>query len=257
MISIVSPAKSLNFDDSCSVKMHSQCVFLKDSRLLVNDLKKYSPKQISDLMKISYKLGVLNANRYNNWSLPFNESNAKQAVFAFQGDVYQGLEIDSFSQDDLCYAQDHFRILSGLYGLLKPLDLIQAYRLEMGTSFQNKRGKNLYEFWNSSITEHLNKELELSKSQCLLNLASNEYYKAIQPKALNATVITPVFKDWKNGQYKIISFFAKKARGMMAAYQLKNKINNPEDLKGFDTAGYTFNDDMSKGNQLVFTRKQA
>lgn len=255
MISVVSPAKSLNFDDSSSVKMFSQCSFLKKSQLLVNDLKKYSPKQISDLMKISDKLAVLNADRYNNWSLPFNERNAKQAAFAFKGDVYIGLEIDSFSKDDLNYAQDHFRILSGLYGLLKPLDLIQAYRLEMGTSFQNKRGKNLYEFWNSSITKHLNKELELSKSQYLLNLASNEYYKVILPKTLNATVITPVFKDWKNGRYKIISFFAKKARGMMAAYQLKNKIKNPEDLKGFDTAGYTFNDDMSQGNQLVFTRR--
>ena len=255
MISVVSPAKSLNFDDSSSVKIFSQCSFLKKSQLLVNDLKKYSPKQISDLMKISDKLAVLNADRYNNWSLPFNERNAKQAAFAFKGDVYIGLEIDSFSKDDLNYAQDHFRILSGLYGLLKPLDLIQAYRLEMGTSFQNKRGKNLYEFWNSSITKHLNKELELSKSQYLLNLASNEYYKVIHPKTLNATVITPVFKDWKNGRYKIISFFAKKARGMMAAYQLKNKIKNPEDLKGFDTAGYTFNDDMSQGNQLVFTRR--
>ena len=257
MISIVSPAKSLNFDNSCSIKMYSQCSFLKDSQILVNDLKKYTPKQISNLMKISDKLGTLNADRYSNWSLPFNEDNAKQAAFAFQGDVYQGLKIDSFSQDDLIYAQDHFRILSGLYGLLKPLDLIQAYRLEMGASFKNKRGENLYEFWNSIITEHLNKELELSKSLYLLNLASNEYYKVIQPKALNTTVITPVFKDWKNGQYKIISFFAKKARGMMAAYQLKNKINNPEDLKGFDTAGYTFNDDMSQGNQLVFTRKRA
>lgn len=255
MISVVSPAKSLNFDDSSSVKIFSQCSFLKKSQLLVNELKKYSPKQISDLMKISDKLAVLNADRYNNWSLPFNERNAKQAAFAFKGDVYIGLEIDSFSKDDLNYAQDHFRILSGLYGLLKPLDLIQAYRLEMGTSFQNKRGKNLYEFWNSSITKHLNKELELSKSQYLLNLASNEYYKVILPKTLNATVITPVFKDWKNGRYKIISFFAKKARGMMAAYQLKNKIKNPEDLKGFDTAGYTFNDDMSQGNQLVFTRR--
>ena len=257
MISVVSPAKSLNFDNSCSIKMFSQCYFLKDSQILVNDLKKYTPRQISDLMKISEKLGTLNANRYNNWSLPFNEDNAKQAAFAFQGDVYQGLKIDSFSQDDLIYAQDHFRILSGLYGLLKPLDLIQAYRLEMGASFKNKRGKNLYEFWNSILTEHLNKELELSKSLYLLNLASNEYYKVIQPKTLNTTVITPIFKDWKNGQYKIISFFAKKARGMMAAYQLKNKINNPEDLKGFDTAGYTYNDDMSQGNQLVFTRKQA
>ena len=208
-------------------------------------------------MNVSDKIAALNADRYKNWSLPFDESNAKQAAFAFQGDVYQGLEIDSFSEENLIYAQDHFRILSGLYGLLKPLDLIQAYRLEMGTSFKNKRGKNLYEFWNSIITEHLNKELELSKSLYLLNLASNEYYKVIQPKTLNTTVITPVFKDWKNGQYKIISFFAKKARGMMAAYHLKNKINNPEDLKGFDTAGYTFNDDMSQGNQLVFTRKQA
>ena len=257
MISIVSPAKSLNFDDSCSIKIYSQCAFLKDSQLLVNDLKKYSPKQISDLMNVSDKLGLLNVDRYKNWSLPFNEGNSKQAVFAFQGDVYKGLEIDSFSQDDLIYAQDYFRILSGLYGLLKPLDLIQPYRLEMGTSFKNKRGKNLYEFWNSKITEHLNKELELSKSKYLLNLASNEYYKVIQPKALNATVITPVFKDFKNGQYKIISFFAKKARGMMASYQLKNKINNPEDLKGFDMGGYIFNDNMSKGSQFVFTRKRS
>ena len=227
-----------------------------DSQLLVNDLKNHSPKQISKLMKVSDKLGVLNAERYNNWSLPFNEENSKQAAFAFQGDVYQGLEIDSFSKDDLNYAQDHFRILSGLYGLLKPLDLIQAYRLEMGTSFQNERGRNLYDFWNTSITEQLNKELKLIKSQYLLNLASNEYYKVIQPKSLNATIITPVFKDWKNGQYKIISFFAKKARGMMASYQLKNKINNIEDLKNFNTAGYVFNDNMSQGNQLVFTRKQ-
>ena len=256
MISIVSPAKSLNFDDSCSVKMYSQCSFLKDSQLLVNDLKKYSPKQISDLMKVSDKIGLLNADRYKNWSLPFNEGNSKQAVFAFQGDVYQGLEIDSFSEDDLIYAQDYFRILSGLYGLLKPLDLIQPYRLEMGTSFKDKRGKNLYDFWNTRITEHLNKELELSKSQYLLNLASNEYYKVIQPKGLNATVITPIFKDFKNGQYKIISFFAKRARGMMASFHLKNKINNPEDLKSFNMAGYTFNDDMSIGNQLVFTRIQ-
>ena len=257
MISIVSPAKSLNFDGSFNIKMYSQCSFLKDSQLLVNDLKKYSPKQISDLMNISDKLGLLNADRYNNWSLPFNEDNSKQAVFAFQGDVYKGLQIDSFSQDDLIYAQNYFRILSGLYGLLKPLDLIQPYRLEMGTSFKNNRGKDLYEFWNSRITEQLNKELKLSNSQYLLNLASNEYYKVILPKVLNATVITPVFKDFKNGQYKIISFYAKKARGMMASYQLKNKINNPEELKGFNMAGYFFNDDMSKGNQLVFTRKQA
>ena len=222
---------------------------------MVNNLKKHSPKQISDLMKISDNLGTLNANRYNNWSLPFNEGNAKQAAFAFHGDVYQGLKIDSFSQDDLYYAQDHFRILSGLYGLLRPLDLIQAYRLEMGTSINNKRGKNLYDFWNSSITKHLNKELEFSKSQYLLNLASNEYFKVIQPQNLNATIITPIFKDWKNGQYKVISFFAKKARGMMASYQLKNKIRNPEELKNFDSGGYIFNDNMSKEYQLVFTRK--
>ena len=256
MISVVSPAKSLNFTDSSSVKIYSQCAFLEDSQILVTDLKKHTPKQIADLMNVSDKIAALNADRFKNWSLPFDESNAKQAAFAFQGDVYQGLEIDSFSEENLIYAQDHFRILSGLYGLLKPLDLIQAYRLEMGTSFQNKRGKNLYKFWNNIITKQLNKDLEISKSEYLLNLASNEYYKVIQPKFLNATIITPVFKDWKNGQYKIISFFAKKARGMMASYQLKNKINNPEDLKSFNTEGYTFNDEMSKGNQLVFTRKQ-
>lgn len=257
MISVVSPAKSLNFDNPCIDKVYSECCFLNDSQLLINDLKKLSPQQISGLMKVSDKLGQLNADRYKKWSRPFNSENAKQAAFAFQGDVYQGLDIDSFSEDDLIYAQGHFRILSGLYGLLKPLDLIQAYRLEMGTSFKNKRGKNLYEFWGNRLTEKLNKEIEENESQYLLNLASNEYYKAIKPKQLNASVITPIFKDWKNGQYKIISFFAKKARGMMAAYQLKNRINNPEDLKGFDTGGYLYNADMSHDNQLVFTRKQA
>lgn len=257
MISVVSPAKSLNFDEPCAIKVHSECCFLNDSKLLINDLNKLNPQQISALMKVSDKLGELNADRYKKWSLPFNSENAKQAAFAFQGDVYQGLEIDGFSEDDLIYAQTHFRILSGLYGLLKPLDLIQAYRLEMGTSFKNKRGKNLYEFWGNRITEKLNKEIEESESKYLLNLASNEYYKVIRPKKLNTTVITPVFKDWKNGQYKIISFFAKKARGMMAAYQLKNRIKNAEDLKGFDRGGYFYNADMSHDNQLVFTRQQA
>lgn len=256
MISVVSPAKSLDFGTPSRVKDFTEPVFLKESQILVNDLKKCSPDQLSVLMKISDKLGVLNAERYNGWSSPFTLSNAKQAVFAFQGDVYKGLEIESFSKDDLKYAQNNFRILSGLYGMLKPLDLIQAYRLEMGTSFKNEKGKNLYDFWGTSITEQINRDLNKQKSETLLNLASNEYFKVIKAKQLQATVITPVFKDWKNGQYKIISFFAKKARGMMASYQIRNKILRIDDLKGFDRDGYLYNEDISQGNNLVFTRKQ-
>jgi uncharacterized protein len=256
MISVVSPAKSLDFDTSSGIKEFTQPAFLKESEVLINDLKKYSPVQLSALMKISDKLGALNTERYDEWETPFTLNNAKQAVFAFQGDVYQGLEIETFSKEDLKFAQSNFRILSGLYGVLKPLDLMQAYRLEMGTSFKNKNGRNLYDFWGASITEYLNRELKEQSSEVLLNLASNEYFKVIKSKQLNARIITPVFKDWKNGQYKIISFFAKKARGMMASYQLKNRINNHEDLKGFGAAGYLYNNDLSYGDDLVFTRKQ-
>lgn len=254
MISIVSPAKSLDFETPANTTHFSQAAFLKESEVLVQDLKKQSPQQLAQLMRISDKLAHLNADRYLAWKQPFSLANAKQAVYAFQGDVYQGLDANSFTEEDLSFAQEHFRILSGLYGVLKPLDLIQAYRLEMGTPFKNKKGKNLYAFWGKQLGEHLASELN---GEVLLNLASNEYFKAVDLKALNTRVITPVFKDWKNGQYKVISFFAKKARGMMAAYQIKNRLTDPEGLKAFDAGGYQYDESLSKGDEWVFSRKQA
>ena len=176
-------------------------------------------------------------------------------MFAFNGDVYSGLDSNSFSEDDFNFSQQHFRILSGLYGLLKPLDLMQAYRLEMGTKLDNVRGANLYQFWGDIITNELNQALAEQGDDVLINLASNEYFKAVNKKSLNATIITPQFKDWKNGQYKIISFFAKKARGLMARYIIQNQISNVEQVKDFDLAGYQFSCDLSQGNELVFTRK--
>ena len=256
MISIVSPAKSLNFDLLQTEIGFSQCAFLNDSQMLVNQLSALNTNEVSELMNVSINLAELNSRRFKEWSLPFNTHNSKQAAFAFKGDVYKGLKIESFSNEDLNYAQNHFRILSGLYGILKPLDLIQPYRLEMGTSLENSNGKNLYEFWGNKLTNRLNKDIKDSESTYLLNLASNEYFKAVKPKDVKAKIITPVFKDWKNGEFKIISFFAKKARGLMASYQLKNKIKNPNDLKGFNEEGYVFNEDMSNNNDYVFTRIQ-
>ena len=206
-------------------------------------------------MKISPKLAELNRDRYQTWSRPFKKSNAKQAVLAFKGDVYIGLDVDSFSEDNFTYAQDHLRILSGLYGLLRPLDLMQPYRLEMGTRLKNSEGSNLYEFWDMQITDKLNKELKKHKSQALLNLASNEYFKSVKPKELKVDVITPVFKDWKNGQYKLISFFAKKARGLMAAWVVKNQITDPDELVNFDVDGYSYNFEESDALNPVFLRK--
>jgi cytoplasmic iron level regulating protein YaaA (DUF328/UPF0246 family) len=206
-------------------------------------------------MGISDKLGVLNYDRYQEWSTPFTEDNAKQAVLAFNGDVYTGLDANSFKADEFKFAQKHLRILSGLYGLLKPLDLMQPYRLEMGTKFANQRGKDLYQFWGETITEALNKQLKSVKSDVLVNLASNEYFKSVKPKLLNAEVITPVFKDWKGDKYKIISFYAKKARGLMAAYIIKNKLTDVEAIKGFDYEGYCFNEGMSSAKEWVFTRQ--
>ena len=238
MISIVSPAKSLDFNLFQTEIGFSQCAFLNDSQELVNQLTALNATEVSELMNVSINLAELNSRRFKEWILPFNKHNSKQAAFAFKGDVYKGLNIESFSNEDLTYAQSHFRILSGLYGILKPLDLIQPYRLEMGTSLENSKGKNLYEFWGSKLTKSLNKDIKDSESTYLLNLASNEYFKAVKPKDIKADIITPIFKDWKNGEFKIISFFAKKARGLMASYQLKNKIKNPNDLIGFNEEGY-------------------
>lgn len=229
--------------------------FLKESKQLIGELRALSPHGISSLMSISDKLGVLNYDRFAAWKTPFTPANAKQAIFAFQGDVYTGMQADAFSAEDIAFAQNHLRILSGLYGLLRPLDLMQAYRLEMGTSFANARGKNLYEFWGDTITQAINKQLKQLQSDVVINLASTEYFGAVKPKLLNADIITPVFKDQKNGQYKIISFFAKKARGMMAAYIIQNRITQPENIKHFTTAGYQFQPAMSSKSEWVFTRE--
>jgi len=257
MLVLISPAKTLDFETPWKLKNISQPQFLQESQLLIDQLRKLPATKIGALMSISEKLSVLNADRFLNWHLPFTPENAKPAILAFRGDVYTGLDADSFLAKDFTFAQKHLRILSGLYGLLRPLDLIQAYRLEMGTGFVNSRGKNLYEFWGDKITEQLNSELSSQKKPTIINLASNEYWSVVKPAKLQADVITPIFKDQKNGQYKIISFFAKKARGLMSAFIIKNQIKHSDELKYFNLEGYTFNKKMSKGNEWVFTRKES
>ncbi len=250
---VISPAKTLDFETDCGHNKFTENEFLDDAQLLINEIQKLSSKQLGSLMKLSDKLANLNCDRYQSWSLPFNEENAKQALFAFQGDVYQGLDAQSLTKAQVNFAQKHLLILSGLYGILRPLDLMQAYRLEMGTKFKNKRGKDLYEFWGNKLEENVNQRLK-KKDSVLVNLASQEYFKAINPKKLNTSIITPVFKNKKNGEYKMIALFAKKARGMMVRYAIDNKITDVEDLKGFDYEGYKFSKKLSSEQELVFTR---
>jgi uncharacterized protein len=257
MLIVISPAKTLDYDTAPITEEFTQPEFLKESRKLISELKKLSPAEISSLMKVSDKIGHLNFLRFNDWKTPFTLKNAKQALLAFKGDVYTGIDAETFSKQDLKFAQKHLRMLSGLYGVLRPLDLMQAYRLEMGTQFENKQGKDLYEFWGAKITDQINKDLKASKSKYLINLASNEYFKSLQADDIDAEIIVPVFKDYKNGQYKIISFFAKKARGLMSAYIIKNRIKNPEDIKKFNIDGYKFSKSESKDNNWVFLRKSA
>jgi uncharacterized protein len=256
MLIVISPAKTLDFETAPVTKDFTQPEFLKESRKLISELKKLSPSEVSSLMKISDKLGTLNYLRFGEWKTPFTLNNAKQALLAFKGDVYTGINVDSFSNQDLKFAQKHLRMLSGLYGVLRPLDLMQPYRLEMGTQFKNKQGKDLYEFWGLKITEQINKDLKASKSKYLINLASNEYFKSLQTDDIDAEIIVPVFKDYKNGKYKIISFFAKKARGLMSAYIIKNKLKDPEDIKAFKVDGYKFYKSESSDTNWVFQRKQ-
>ncbi len=256
MLSVISPAKTLDFETPATTTIHSQPDFLDRSRELVRVLRDYSPQQLSELMGISDKLAGLNAARFAEWRPPFDPQNAKPAAQAFQGDVYVGLEASTFSDDDNDFAQRHLRILSGLYGLLRPLDLIQPYRLEMGTRLPTPAGKDLYAFWQSTLAEALDRAIAESGSKVLVNLASNEYFKAIDAKRLDARVITPVFKDEKNGQFKIISFYAKKARGLMAAWMIRQRLDDPAGLRDFDVAGYAFNPAMSEGDTLVFTRRE-
>ncbi len=254
MLTVISPAKSLDYETPIKTKKFSEPDFLDESETLIEELRELSPPDIESLMKISPKLADLNYGRFLNWQRPFDTDNARQSIFAFTGDVYQGLDNHSFKAKDVDFCQKHLRILSGLYGLLRPLDLMQAYRLEMGTKFENNRGKNLYAFWGEQITDKLNDELKKQKSDVLINLASNEYFKSVKPKQLNATIITPNFKDLKNGQYKIISFYAKKARGLMAAYIMKNGITDPEKLKAFDSEGYYFSPEQSTDTDWIFLR---
>nr|WP_299243773.1 peroxide stress protein YaaA [uncultured Halomonas sp.] len=257
MLSIISPAKTLDFETPPSTEQYTQPDYLEQSMALVEILRGYSPQQLAELMSISDKLAGLNTARYDEWSPPFTLDNAKQAIQAFQGDVYTGLEASTFNTYDNAFAQDHMRILSGLYGLLRPLDLIQPYRLEMGTRLPNAAGKDLYAFWRDRLTRDLETAIAHSGSNVLVNLASNEYSRAIDIKRLSARVITPVFKDAKNGQYKIISFYAKKARGLMSAWLIRNRVDSPDAIKTFDVAGYRFNSTMSEGDTLVFTRDEA
>ncbi len=256
MLIVISPAKTLDFETAPTTKDFTEPEFLKESKKLISELKKLNPAEVSSLMKISDKLGTLNYLRFNEWKTPFNLKNAKQALLAFKGDVYTGIEAETFSNQDLKFAQKHLRILSGLYGVLKPLDLMQAYRLEMGTQFENKQGKDLYEFWGGKLTGQINNDLKAAKSKVLINLASNEYFKSLQANDIDAEIIVPVFKDFKNGKYKIISFYAKKARGLMSAYIIKNRLKKPEDIKGFNVEGYKYSKSESSGNNWVFLRKE-
>lgn len=254
MLMVVSPAKTLDFESEWSLPGSTKPRLLKQSAQLIQQLRDLSPQDISALMKISDKLGLLNFDRFQAWDTPFTVKNARPAVQAFKGDVYTGLEAETFSPEDMDFAQAHLRILSGLYGLLRPKDLMQAYRLEMGTKFANSGGKDLYQFWGGQITDLLNKDL--ADNQVLINLASNEYFRAVQPRDLKVPVITPVFKDRKNGQYKIISFFAKKARGLMAAWVIRQRLDLPEALKDFDVDGYSYVASASDASTLVFHRDE-
>lgn len=249
---VISPAKSLNFEKELPTETFTQASFLKEARQVHQVLKQKSPKELSELMAISDKLADLNWQRNQDWKTPFTTKNARPAVYAFDGDVYTGLDAYSIPPSKLEGLQDKLRILSGLYGLLKPLDLIQPYRLEMGTKLPIGERKNLYEFWKETVTKALNKELK--KDELFINLASNEYFSAVDVKALKVPVITPDFKDYKDGKLKMISFFAKKARGMMVRYIIDTNAQTIEDLKGFNYDGYQFDANLSKGNHLVFTR---
>ena len=256
MLIVVSPAKTLDYESRPKTKVFTQPDFLDRSQELITRLRKMSSTDISQLMSVSQKIADLNVDRYKTWNRKFTEKNAKQCVLAFKGDVYTGLDAESFSSKDFSFAQKHLRVLSGLYGLLRPLDLMQPYRLEMGTKLVTKHGKNLYEFWGSIITEGLNAQLKKIKSDYLINLASNEYFKAVKPKELNAEIITPAFKEFKNGEYKMIGIYAKKARGMLSRYIIQNQLTNPEDIKSFNEEGYKFNKKLSKDNTWVFSRNR-
>ncbi len=262
MLLLLSPAKSLNFEpikdglagDTASALPHTLPHFAKPTAQLMTELKKYSPQEIAELMSLSDALSSLNVARYLAWRPKFTAQNAKQAILAFNGDVYAGFDAASMNTDDLVWAQDHVCILSGLYGVLRPLDWMQPYRLEMSTKLVTASAKNLYEFWGTQISDYLNQRLQTDATPVIINLASQEYFKSVDVKALKARVIECVFEEYKNGQYKIISFMAKKARGLMARYVVTHRIMTPHKLKGFNLAGYAFDANVSTPDRLVFRR---
>lgn len=257
MLMVISPAKDLDFSPAPRQTLWTQPDFLPDAAALIEVCRRLTPADLSRLMHISDKLAGLNVARFASWHLPFAPDNAKAALFAFNGDVYQGLQAQSLTDPQLDYAQQHLRILSGLYGVLRPLDLMQPYRLEMGTGLANPRGKDLYQFWGDRVTRLLNQQLEQSQAPFLLNLASQEYFKVVKPKQLAKPLLNVHFKDQKNGQYKIISFFAKKARGLMARYVIEHKVDSVEALQNFCVAGYRYSPELSKAHELTFLRDEA
>ncbi len=254
MLIVLSPAKSLDLESPSTTEAHTIPEFIPQAGALIDVLRDYSPAQIGALMKLSDALSSLNVGRYAHW-LP-DHAEARQAIMSFNGDVYTGFDVRSLDSAALGFAQDRVRILSGLYGLLRPLDRMHPYRLEMGTKLANPQGKDLYAFWGETITAALNRQLAATGSTALVNLASEEYFKSVKPKLLDAPVINPVFEDWKNGKYKIISFFAKRARGMMARYAVEKGITDPERLKKFDVDGYAYEAGLSSANEWVFRRRQ-
>ena len=254
MLMVISPAKTLDYTSTPVTRRFTQPEHLDQAQLLINQLRKLTPAQIAELMSLSDPLAGLNAARYTSWQQPFSAENARQALLAFKGDVYTGLHAEDFSDADFDFAQQHLRMLSGLYGVLRPLDLMQPYRLEMGTKLANTRGKDLYAFWGERITGWLNQALAEQGDSVLLNLASNEYFSAVKRKTLQARIIDTEFRDLKNGQYKIISFYAKKARGLMARYVIKNRIRDPQALQQFDLQGYRYCAEQSGVDKLVFLR---
>ena len=256
MLALISPAKTLDYESALPTDQHTLPRLLAQSQQLVDLSRKLSASEIASLMSVSEKIAQLNVARFRDWNADLNFSNARQAMYAFKGDVYTGLNAYALSADDIDFAQQHLRMLSGLYGLLRPLDLMMPYRLEMGTKLSNPHGHNLYEFWGEQITQLINQDLQSSNATVLLNLASDEYYKSVQPNQINAEIIKPVFLDQKNGQYKIISFYAKKARGLMARYMIENKVKKVEDLQAFQSDGYYFDADSSLKGELVFKRDE-
>jgi cytoplasmic iron level regulating protein YaaA (DUF328/UPF0246 family) len=255
MLFLLSPAKKLDYDSPVKLQDHTQPLFVKQSALLIDVLKKKPAADIAALMSLSDTLAELNVERYASWKPKFTQSNSRQAALAFNGDVYGGLQAATLTAAQMKWAQEHVAILSGLYGVLRPLDLMQPYRLEMGTKLETPRGKNLYQFWGTSIADYLNERLEGERKPVIVNIASDEYFKSVDLKTLKARVVQCVFQEWHQGAYKIISFNAKRARGLMARYAIVNKVATPEKLRGFDYEGYAYDAKVSQPDKLVFRRR--